>query len=349
MAELFETLPFENLYWNQMETLRREELRTLQTQRLRRTVDRVRNLPLYRDFFIKNAFKDDDFQAPEDVQLLPMTTPEMLQAQFPCAHWTVPRHEIARIQTRQGFLTAFTRHDLQAQADLAARFLYADGTRSNQLVQISMPFGRAEEAFALQSGVDCIGAASIPATNRIVSPSTQALTGFQTGDRADETIDQTLEFLTALNVNGICAEAEFVLALCSEAKERGLSLPLNYAHVPATTMGVALRYPIQKDFPLKVYLNWAHPAFFGAGLASECHLQDGLHLQEDRFLFECVHPATGLPAEDGTPGELIVTDLAREAQSLLRFRTGTLVIRNSTPCPCGRTSCRIQILGALES
>ena len=70
MAELFENLPFENLYWNQMETVSQEELREIQVKRLRRTVERVKDLPLYQSFFKENPLTDDDFQVPEDAQRL---------------------------------------------------------------------------------------------------------------------------------------------------------------------------------------------------------------------------------------------------------------------------------------
>ncbi len=344
MAELFESLPFENLYWSQMETLSRTELRTLQTERLRRTVEGARELPMYREFFAQNPLSDDDFQEPEDVAKLPFTTLADLRGQYPSGLWTVPRHMIARIATQNGFATAFTRRDMEAQADAVARFLYADGVRSNSLVQVSHAFGRSGRAFALQSGVDAIGAASVPATNEIYAQPRDVETGFTTGDSVGETLDETLTFLETFRVETLCADAEIVLALCSREHETGRKITLKMVHTPATANGIALRYLLQKDYGLKVFLNWAHPAFYGAGMAGECYLQDGMHLQEDRFLFELLSPETLLPVSDNTPGELVVTDLRREAQSLLRFRTGTLAVMNSTQCPCGRTGRRIQIL-----
>lgn len=341
MAELFECLPFENLYWNQAETILREETRALQVQRLRRVVERVQGLPLYRSFFEKNPLTDADFQTPEDVAKLPFTTLDALRSQDSRTLWTVLRHEIARIQTQDGIQTAFTRRDLLTQSDLVARFQYACGTRSNNLVQISHPFGRPGLAFALQSGVDCIGAASLPA-GELSSPDGLSAPG------GALKLEETLDFLIGLNVEGICAEAEFVFAVCSEAQALGRKLPLRYAYVPATETGIQLRYPIQKNYGLKVCLHWEHPAFFGAGMAGECHLQDGLHLQEDRFLFECLNPETLEPAAEGEPGELVVTDLFHEAQALLRFRTGALAILNPLPCPCGRTGRRMQIVKLLK-
>lgn len=326
MAELFEKLPFENLYWNQMETLPVSALRELQTLRLRRAVERAKSLPLYRDFITKYFFVDEDFQSPEDVRRLPMTTEAQLLDQFPNGLWTVPRHEIARLYSQKnGLLTALTRQDIQTQADLTARLMYGTGTRSNHFVQISLKYDRAGAGFAYQAGVECIGAASIPQ-----------------GGRYEEIFSGSSDFLNALNVNGICADYYYLADVFSGAGCQSLSL--DYAHVPVGPDVLDRRGELEDRWKVKIWLNWSHPAFFGAGMANECHLRDGLHLQEDAFLFEIVNPQTLEPVEDGLPGELVVTDLTREAQTLLRFRTGVTAVINPEPCPCGRTGRRVTFL-----
>lgn len=325
MTELFENLPFENLYWNQMETFPLEELHALQLARLQLTVERVRNLPMYRSFFEQNSVAESDLHSLADVCRLPFTTGDMLRLHFPYGYQFVPRHEISRIQTEDGILTAFTRRDLQIQADLASRFLYADGVRSNNIVQISVPFGRSSLAFALQDGLENIGAAAIPANN-------------------SEVPEDTLRAVASLGINGLCADGASLLSLCETAKKSGIPLSLRYAHIPSSPSAEDIRRQIQSYFPLKTYLFFTHPAFFGAGCAGECHLQDGMHLQEDIFLFECLDSITLEPVPEGTPGELVVTDLFREAQPLLRFRTGIQVIMNQEPCACGRTGRRIKLV-----
>jgi phenylacetate-CoA ligase len=47
-------------------------------------------------------------------------------------------------------------------------------------------------------------------------------------------------------------------------------------------------------------------------------------LWEDHFFPEIIDPVTGLPVPDGTPGELVLTTLTREAQPLIRYRTRDL-------------------------
>src|ERR1700682_5452778 len=45
---------------------------------------------------------------------------------------------------------------------------------------------------------------------------------------------------------------------------------------------------------------------------------------------------------DGTPGELVITNLGRTASPVIRYRTGDLVVPRFDACPCGRTLTRLE-------
>ncbi|MGB8872787.1 MAG: phenylacetate--CoA ligase, partial [Desulfobaccales bacterium] len=77
----------------------------------------------------------------------------------------------------------------------------------------------------------------------------------------------------------------------------------------------------------------------GPGVAFECPEQNGMHLWEDAFLLEVVHPQTLEPLGPGETGELVFTNLSREGMPLLRYRTRDLASYEDAPCPCGR-ACR---------
>lgn len=75
----------------------------------------------------------------------------------------------------------------------------------------------------------------------------------------------------------------------------------------------------------------------------ECWESPGyMHLNEAEFLCEVIDPTTGAPVPSGTAGELVVTNLGRVANPVIRYRTGDLVIRDETPCACGRTFARLR-------
>jgi len=61
-----------------------------------------------------------------------------------------------------------------------------------------------------------------------------------------------------------------------------------------------------------------------------------------------IDPATEecLPLDKGARGELVLTNLAKEAQPVVRFRTRDLIeVLDTGPCSCGRRSFRFLVLG----
>ena len=77
-------------------------------------------------------------------------------------------------------------------------------------------------------------------------------------------------------------------------------------------------------------------------ISFECWESPGsLHVNEDAFLCEVVDATTGQAVPDGTPGELVVTNLGRTASPAIRYRTGDVVVQRTTPCACGRMFARL--------
>ena len=89
---------------------------------------------------------------------------------------------------------------------------------------------------------------------------------------------------------------------------------------------------------------WAAACFNRYGLteagsvASECAAHTGtLHLLDDDYVAESIHPETGLSRPDGELGELVLTTLGRLARPIIRYRTGDLVrLARDRVCSCGR-------------
>lgn len=74
----------------------------------------------------------------------------------------------------------------------------------------------------------------------------------------------------------------------------------------------------------------------------ECwEMAGGLHVNEAEFLCEVIDPATGGPVDEGEPGELVITNLGRAANPVIRYRTGDMVALRTGPCGCGRTWARL--------
>jgi hypothetical protein len=72
----------------------------------------------------------------------------------------------------------------------------------------------------------------------------------------------------------------------------------------------------------------------------------GLHVLEDMFVVEVL--SDGLPVADGECGELVITDLMNTAMPLIRYRVGDVGRVLAGPCPCGRQTQRIAVLGRVQ-
>ncbi|PPR09340.1 MAG: Phenylacetate-coenzyme A ligase [Alphaproteobacteria bacterium MarineAlpha11_Bin1] len=64
---------------------------------------------------------------------------------------------------------------------------------------------------------------------------------------------------------------------------------------------------------------------------------EGVHIFDELVYAEVIEPSTGVPVVDGERGELVLTHLKKEAQPLLRYRTGDLTVRQTTAPVHGRT------------
>ncbi len=64
---------------------------------------------------------------------------------------------------------------------------------------------------------------------------------------------------------------------------------------------------------------------------------EGVHVFDELVYAEVIDPATGESVADGERGELVLTHLKKEAQPLVRYRTGDLTVKRTTDPVSGRT------------
>ena len=79
--------------------------------------------------------------------------------------------------------------------------------------------------------------------------------------------------------------------------------------------------------------------FYGAGefgpIASECHAHQGLHVNADQLIVECLDgdQTTGTCG----PGEIVITSLYSFTMPFIRYRIGDRGFIQEKPCPCGNS------------
>ena len=162
-----------------------------------------------------------------------------------------------------------------------------------------------------------------------------------------------LAAIDAVGATVLCCTPTYALRLAEVAAEQG-GVVEGGGKTPAET---AVRVIIVAGEPggsipatrARIEQVWSarvidHHGLTEAGPVSfECWEQPGgLHVNEAEFVCEVIDPRTGAPVPDGSPGELVVTNLGRTASPILRYRTRDIVTRRSDPCACGRTWARLE-------
>jgi phenylacetate-CoA ligase len=82
------------------------------------------------------------------------------------------------------------------------------------------------------------------------------------------------------------------------------------------------------------------------GWAGMCSEKSGMHVIEPHYLFEMVDLETmSKPIPPGTKGVAVITPLCRRCVPLIRFNLKDMMRVMDEPCPCGRTSIRVDQIG----
>jgi len=319
----------ENRVWDPAETMPRTELRALQLRRLRSCVERAAHVPFYRDAFMKAGVSPDQIRSLDDLTRLPFTTKSDLREHYPLGFLAVPRAEVARFHGSSGTtgkptFVAYTAEDLRTWADICARFLTAGGLRPHHTVQISFGYGLFTGGFGLHYGVERVGAAILPAAS---------------GNTARQ-----ITLLRDLEADALVCTPSYALTIADAIEEMGddpASLPLQFGHFGGEMWTEEMRREAERRLGILAFNNYGLSEVIGPGVSGECAARDGMHVQEDHFIIECLDPETLEPVDDYTYGELVITALTKQAMPIIRYRTRDIASLDTCACPCGRTTVRM--------
>ena len=319
------------MYWNpHIEQADLPTLRALQAQRLRDTIAHAERSPFYGALFAKCGISTDSIRSVEDIRRLPFTTKEDLRSHFPYGFLTVDKKDTVRLHCSSGTtgnptVIFHNRHDLDSWSNLVARSLYCAGVRDTDVFQNICGYGLFTGGLGFQYGAERLGALVIPAAAGNTTRQIRLMQDFAT--TAVHTIPSYLFRLhTAFAEMGLDPARDTALRLFVIGAE------------PHTE---EQRRRIEELFGVKAFNSYGLSEMNGPGVAFECTCQNGLHVWEDCFLTEIVHPQTLEPVAEGEVGELVFTTLDRQAMPLVRYRTRDLTRFLSGTCPCGRNHRRI--------
>ena len=319
-------------YWNKpVETMERNALERLQLERLQETIRRVyQNVPVYRERMQEKGVVPEDIQTLRDIQKLPFTQKNDLRENYPYGLFAAPQDEIVRIHASSGttgkpIVAGYTQHDLQVWSEVVARCLGCAHVTKDDTVQVSYGYGLFTGGLGLHYGVERIGAKVIPTS----AGGTQ----------------RQLMLMEDLKSTAIACTPSYALMLGESLRDNGFDrgrLSLKTGIFGAEPWTSAMRKEIERLLDVKALDIYGLTETIGPGVAMECmEEQNGLHIWEDHFMIEILHPETGTPLPDGEMGELCITTITKEGMPTIRYRTHDLTCIIPEPCSCGRTHRRI--------
>ncbi|WP_332899453.1 phenylacetate--CoA ligase PaaK [Haladaptatus sp. CMSO5] len=313
-----------------VETATREELRTVQTERLQRMVTQAATVPYYAQAFEEVGVSPEDIDSIDDIEKLPFTTKEDLRDNYPDKLFAVPREEIVRLHASSGTtgkpkIVAYTRDDLKVWREAMARSLVAAGVSATDTVQNAYGYGLFTGGLGFHDGAEELGATVIP------------IGGGNT--------DRQIDFLEDLGSTVLSCTPSYCLYLAEAIEARGVDphdLPLSTVIIGAEPFTDPMREEIEEALDVTAIDVYGLSEIVGPGVSIECaEVQNGLHVWEDFFYPEIIDPETGEVLPEGEEGELVLTTLAKDAMPILRYRTGDITSLNYDTCDCGRTHVRM--------
>jgi len=316
----------------EIETMPRAELARLQLERLGETIRHAyAKVAVFRHRMELESLTPDDIRTLDDLRRLPFSTKSDLHDNYPFGMFAVARDQLVRIHASSGTTTGrptivgYTRHDLDTWAALMARSLYCAGVRPGDMVHNAYGYGLFTGGIGVHYGVERLGCTVVPISG---------------GNTARQ-----ITMLRDLGADVICSTPSYALRIAELAEHDGADLrgaPLRLGVFGAEPWTEAMRMELQIRLGITAVDIYGLSEVMGPGVAIECHqARAGMHGWEDHFIFEIVDPQTGEPLAPGTPGELVITTLRRQALPLVRYRTRDITRATFDRCECGRTHLRL--------
>lgn len=320
------------MIWNEkIECASRDEMVAIQSERLVKTVSRVyHSIPSYRAKMQEKGLVPGDIKSIDDISKLPFTVKSDLRDNYPFGMFTVPMSEIVRVHassgtTGQPTVVGYTRNDLHMWAEVVTRTLAMAGVTRDDIVQIAYGYGLFTGGLGMHYGTENLGATVIPIS----------------GGNTQKQIQLMQDFGTSV----IACTPSYALFLAEVMKDMNIepeSLKLKVGIFGAEPWSESMRKEIESKLKIKAIDIYGLSEVIGPGVSCECEHQSGMHVNEDHFIPEIIHPETLEPVENGEIGELVFTTVTKEGIPIIRYRTRDLTRLIYDKCACGRTLVRME-------
>lgn len=303
------------IYQAEFETLAIQKLRKLQSERLRKLVDRLYwKVPFYREKLDERGIRPAHIRGIEDLYRLPFTYKTDLRDQYPFGLQTVPDDEILRIHASSGTtgkptVVTYSKADLDLFDQVVARSLVAAGARPGMKLHNAYGYGLFTGGLGMHGGATRLGMSVIPVSGGMT--------------------DRQLMILQDFKPEVICCTPSYAQTLAEECQKRGIdtqSLALQYGVLGAEPWTDTIRNQVEKGLNIQATNIYGLSEIIGPGVSQEDvdERGTGSYVWEDHFFPEVVDRDTGEPLPYGKDGVLVFTTLTKEAMPLLRYWTNDI-------------------------
>ena len=316
----------QNYYQKEIETMSREEMKKLQSEKIVKQVKHVyENVPYYKNLMDEKGVKPEDIKGIDDLHKLPFLSKADLREAYPYGLLAKPLEDCVRIHSTSGttgrrVVAFYTQHDVDLWEDCCARAIVAAGGTKKDVCQVAYGYGLFTGGAGLHGGSHKVGCLTLPMSSG--------------------NTDRQIQFMEDLKATILCCTPSYAAYIGESLKEQGYKpedIPLKAGIFGAEPWTEEMRRGIEETLGIKAYDIYGLTETSGPGVAFECSEQTGMHVNEDHFYAEIIDPDTGEVLPEGSKGELVFTSLDKEAFPLLRYRTRDICVLSREKCSCGRT------------
>ena len=297
-----------------IETASRDELQSLQLQRLRWSLKHAYdNVAHYKAAFDAAGVHPDELRSLADLARFPFTDKKTLRDNYPFGLFAVPREKVVRIHASSGTtgkatVVGYTQNDIDTWAAVVARSIRAAGGRAGDMCHIAYGYGLFTGGLGAHYGAERLGCTVIP------------MSGGQT--------EKQVQLICDFKPDIIMVTPSYMLNIIEEFARQGMDAAQSSLKVGifgAEPWTEAMRAEIEQRAGIDAVDIYGLSEVMGPGVASECiESKDGPVVWEDHFYPEVIDPITGEVLPDGSEGELVFTSLTKEALPIIRYRTRDL-------------------------
>lgn len=304
-------------------------IRALHEREVPRLIERAwHRIPFYRNLWEKAGVRPERIRGRADLARLPILRKQDIEDDLR-AHPPFGSFQgdfpMIRLQASSGSTgkpkpILHTRTDWENITNLWARRLAAQGVTASDRVQIAFAFALFIPSFTSAEGAMKLGALVIPTSSGAITPTARQL-----------------ELAKDWGVTVIGTTGGYALHLAEAARDSGLDPRRDFTIRAMFHTGEPLveetRRRIEEAWGCKSYNNYG--SVETGAPAWECARQNGMHINEDAYVFEIVDPETLEPLPDGQEGALVITSLFKEAAPVIRYMIGDIAAIWNEPCACG--------------